>query len=203
MLVVACIKQVPDTTQVKVDPVTGTLIREGVPFIMNPFDTHALEESLRLKDRYRLRVVVISMGPPSTEVTLRKALAAGADEAVLLSDRAFGGADTLATSLVLAEAVKRLAQQEEVAVVLCGVFLPTFALQILDVVLASAIFIVLVAWAVWYFLKTLPRVLAERRAAVPAAVPAAPLPAEPPAETRSPFQDQPQAESEEGGQADD
>ena len=120
MLVVACIKQVPDTTQVKVDPVTGTLIREGVPFIMNPFDTHALEESLRLKDRYGLRVVVISMGPPNTEVTLRKTLALGVDEAVLLSDRAFGGADTLATSLVLAEAIKRLAQQEEVAVVLCG-----------------------------------------------------------------------------------
>jgi electron transfer flavoprotein beta subunit len=120
MLVVACIKQVPDTTQVKVDPVTGTLIREGVPFIMNPFDTHALEESLRLKDRYGLRVAVISMGPPSTEFTLRKALAVGADEVVLLSDRAFGGADTLATSLVLAEAVKRLAQQEEVGVVLCG-----------------------------------------------------------------------------------
>lgn len=120
MLVVTCIKQVPDTTQVKVDPVTGTLIREGVPFIMNPFDTHALEESLRLKDKYGFRVVVISMGPPSAEVTLRKALAVGADEVVLLSDRAFGGADTLATSLVLAEAIKRLSQQEEVAVVLCG-----------------------------------------------------------------------------------
>jgi len=120
MLVVACVKQVPDTTQVKVDPVTGTLIREGVPFIMNPFDTHALEESLRLKDKYRLRVAVISMGPPNTEVTLKKALALGADEAVLLSDRVFGGADTLATSMVLAEAIKRLAQKEEVAVVLCG-----------------------------------------------------------------------------------
>lgn len=120
MLVVACIKQVPDTTQVKIDPVTGTLIREGVPFIMNPFDTHALEESLRLRDKYGLRVVVISMGPPNTEVTLRKTLALGVDEAVLLSDRAFGGADTLATSFVLAEAIKRLAQKEEVAAVLCG-----------------------------------------------------------------------------------
>ena len=120
MLVVACVKQVPDTTQVKVDPVTGTLIREGVPFIMNPFDTHALEESLRLKDKYGLRVAVISMGPPNTEVTLKKALALGADETVLLSDRVFGGADTLATSMVLAEAIKRLAQKEEVAVVLCG-----------------------------------------------------------------------------------
>ena len=120
MLVIACVKQVPDTTRVKVDPVTGTLIREGVPFIMNPFDTHALEESLRLKARYGLRVVVISMGPPNTEVTLRKALALGADDVVLLSDRAFGGADTLATSFVLAEAIKRLAQKEEVAAVLCG-----------------------------------------------------------------------------------
>ena len=120
MLVVTCVKQVPDTTQVKVDPVTGTLIREGVPFIMNPFDTHALEESLRLKDKYGLRVAVISMGPPNTEVTLKKTLALGADETVLLSDRVFGGADTLATSKVLAEAIKRLAQKEEVAVVLCG-----------------------------------------------------------------------------------
>jgi electron transfer flavoprotein beta subunit len=120
MLVVACIKQVPDTTQVKVDPVTGTLVREGVPFIMNPFDTHALEESLRLKDKYGFHVAVISMGPPNTEVTLKKALAVGADEAILLSDRAFGGADTLATSKVLAEAIKKLAEKEEVALVVCG-----------------------------------------------------------------------------------
>jgi electron transfer flavoprotein beta subunit len=120
MLVVACVKQVPDTTQVRIDPVTGTLIREGVPFIMNPFDAQALEECLRLKDKYGLRVAIISMGPPNTEVTLRKTLALGADEAVLLSDRAFGGADTLATSTVLAEAIKRLAQKEEVAVVICG-----------------------------------------------------------------------------------
>ena len=120
MLVVACVKQVPDTTQVKVDPVTGTLIREGVPFIMNPFDTHALEESLRLKDRYGFHVAVISMGPPNTEVTLRKALALGVDEAVLLSDRAFGGADTLATSMVLSEAIKRLNEKEEVGIVICG-----------------------------------------------------------------------------------
>ncbi|MFC1904049.1 electron transfer flavoprotein subunit beta/FixA family protein [Chloroflexota bacterium] len=120
MLVVACIKQVPDTTQVKVDPVTGTLIREGVPFIMNPFDAHALEESLRLKERYGFRVAVVSMGPPNTEVTLRKALAVGADETVLLSDRAFGGADTLATSFVLAAAIRRLDKKEKVMLVLCG-----------------------------------------------------------------------------------
>jgi electron transfer flavoprotein beta subunit len=120
VLVIACIKQVPDTTQVKIDPNTGTLIREGVPFIMNPFDTHALEESLRLKDKYGFRVVVVSMGPPNTVVTLKKALAVGADEAILLSDRVFGGADTLATSRVLAEAINRLNQKEEVAMVICG-----------------------------------------------------------------------------------
>ena len=120
MLVVACIKQVPDTTQVRVDPETGTLIREGVPFIMNPFDIHALEESLCLKDRYGFRIAVLSMGPPNTEVTLRKALALGVDQAILLSDRAFGGADTLATSKVLAEAVRKLSEQEEVGIVLTG-----------------------------------------------------------------------------------
>jgi electron transfer flavoprotein beta subunit len=120
MLIVACIKQVPDTTQVKVDPVTGTLIREGVPFIMNPYDTHALEESLRLKDKYGFRIAVISMGPPSAEVTLRKAQAVGVDEAVLLSDRVFGGADTLATSMVLTEAIRKLAEKEELAIVMCG-----------------------------------------------------------------------------------
>jgi electron transfer flavoprotein beta subunit len=117
---VACIKQVPDTTQVQIDPATGTLIREGVPFILNPFDTHALEECLRLKDKYGLRVAIISMGPPNTEVTLRKALAVGADQAILLSDRTFAGADTLATSVVLAEAIKRLGQDEDIGMVICG-----------------------------------------------------------------------------------
>ena len=120
MLVVTCIKQVPDTTQVKVDPVTGTLVREGVPFIMNPFDSHALEESLRIKDRYGLSVVVISMGPPSADITLRQAIARGADRAILLSDRVFGGADTLATSKVLAESITKLAEEEEVGIIFCG-----------------------------------------------------------------------------------
>jgi len=120
MLVVACVKQVPDTTQVKVDPVTNTLVREGIPLIMNPYDTNALEESLRLKDKYGFRVAVLSMGPPNAELTLRKALALGADEAVLVSDRAFAGADTLATSNVLAKAIARLSEKEEVAFVICG-----------------------------------------------------------------------------------
>jgi electron transfer flavoprotein beta subunit len=120
MLVVVCVKQVPDTTQVQIDPVTNTLIREGVPFIVNPYDTHAIEEGLRLKDRFGFRVAAISMGPPNAEATLRKALSLGVDRAILLSDRVFGGADTLATSKVLAAAIERLAKDEEVGVVICG-----------------------------------------------------------------------------------
>jgi electron transfer flavoprotein beta subunit len=120
MLIITCIKQVPDTTQVKIDAETGTLIREGVPSIINPFDAHALEESLRLKDKYGFKVVAISMGPPSAEMTLRRALALGADDVILLSDRAFGGADTLATSMLLAETIKRLSAYEEIALVICG-----------------------------------------------------------------------------------
>ena len=120
MLIVVCIKQVPDTTQVQIDPVTNTLVREGIPFIANPYDTHALEEALRMKDRFGLRVAAISMGPPNAEATLRKALAVGVDEAILLSDRAFGGADTLATSKVLSAAIQKLHEEEEVGLVLCG-----------------------------------------------------------------------------------
>jgi electron transfer flavoprotein beta subunit len=121
MLIVACIKQVPDTTQVKIDPVTNTLVREGIPFIMNPYDTHALEAALQLKDRFGCKVAVLSMGPPNAEATLRKALAVGVDRAILLSDRCFGGADTLATSKVLAAAIRKLSdEQEPVGLVLCG-----------------------------------------------------------------------------------
>ena len=120
MQIVVCIKQVPDTTQVQIDPVTNTLVREGIPFIVNPYDTHALEEALRLKDQYGFRVTVISMGPPNAEATLRKALSLGVDEAILLSDRVFGGADTLATSNVLSEAIRRLHGQDPVALVMCG-----------------------------------------------------------------------------------
>jgi electron transfer flavoprotein beta subunit len=120
MLVVACIKQVPDTTQVQIDPVTNTLVREGIPFIVNPYDSHALEECLRLKDQFGVRVAALSMGPANAEATLRKACAVGVDEAILLSDRCFGGADTLATSRVLAAAISRLSETEEIALVFCG-----------------------------------------------------------------------------------
>lgn len=120
MQVIACIKQVPDTTQVQIDPKTNTLVRDGIPFIVNPYDTHALEECLRLKDKYGFKVTVLSMGPPNAEAALRKALSVGVDRAILLSDRVFGGADTLATSNVLTAAIKKLNEEEEVAIVFCG-----------------------------------------------------------------------------------
>ncbi|PLX95353.1 MAG: electron transfer flavoprotein subunit beta [Desulfuromonas sp.] len=120
MYVVACIKQVPDTTQVQIDPVTNTLVREGIPFIVNPYDTHALEESLRLRDRFGVRVAALSMGPPNAEATLRKACSLGVDDAILLSDRVFGGADTLATSRVLSAAITNLAKKDEIGIVFCG-----------------------------------------------------------------------------------
>jgi len=108
MKIVVCLKQVPDTNQVKIDPVTGTLIREGVPSIINPEDKHALEEALRIKDANGAHVTVITMGPPQAEAALREAMAMGADEAILVTDRAFAGADTLATSHALAGALKKL-----------------------------------------------------------------------------------------------
>src|SRR5512138_3000947 len=120
MIVIACVKQVPDTTQVRIDPVTNTLVREGIPFIVNPFDTHAVEAALALRDLHGFTVVALSMGPPSAAVALRRALALGADRAVLLSDRAFGGADTLATSRVLAEAIRRIGSDDAVGLVVCG-----------------------------------------------------------------------------------
>jgi electron transfer flavoprotein beta subunit len=108
MNIVVCVKQVPDTTVVKIDPKTGTLIREGVPSIINPEDKHALEEALVLKDKYGAKVTVISMGPPQASNALREALCMGADEAILITDRAFAGSDTLATSEALAGVLRKL-----------------------------------------------------------------------------------------------
>jgi len=112
LFVVACIKQVPDTTEVKMNPETGTLIREGIPSVINPTDVNAVEECLKLKDLYGARVAVITMGPPQAEEALRDLLAMGADRAVLLTDRAMAGADTFATSYTLSTAVKRLEKDE-------------------------------------------------------------------------------------------
>ena len=108
MKIVVCIKQVPDTTEIKINPATGTLIRDGVPSIMNPDDKGGLEMALRLKDLYGAEVTVITMGPPQADAILREAFAMGVDRAILLTDRAFAGADTLATSNALAGALRCL-----------------------------------------------------------------------------------------------
>jgi electron transfer flavoprotein beta subunit len=108
MHVIVCVKQVPDTTNVRINPETNTLMREGVESIINPYDEYALEEALKLKDKHGARVSVISMGPPQADVVLRESLARGADDGVLLTDRAFAGADTLATSYAIAQAIKKI-----------------------------------------------------------------------------------------------
>ena len=117
MHVIVCIKQVPDTTEVRINPETGTLIREGVPSIINPFDTYAIEEALLLREEFGGRVTVVSMGPPQAKDALREAIAMGADEAILLSDRTFAGADTLATAYTLAEAIRRIGDYD---IIICG-----------------------------------------------------------------------------------
>ena len=120
MHVIVCIKQVPDTTQVKIDPVTNTLMRQGVPSIINPYDNFALEEAFRLKDKFGATVTVISMGPPQAEMALRKAIAYGADRAILLTDRSFAGADTLATSYAISEGIRRIQEDDPFDIILCG-----------------------------------------------------------------------------------
>lgn len=117
MKIVCCLKQVPDAKNVRLDPKTNTLSREGVESIMNPFDRHALEEGVRLKEKYGATVVALSMGPPQAEAMLREALSCGADEAVLVSDRAFAGADTWATTYTLALAIKKIGGCD---LVICG-----------------------------------------------------------------------------------
>ncbi|MFA6749314.1 MAG: electron transfer flavoprotein subunit beta/FixA family protein [Candidatus Ozemobacteraceae bacterium] len=108
MKIIVCIKQVPNTNEVKLDPIKGTLIRDGVPSIINPDDKAGLEAALSLKEIYGGEVSVISMGPPQADAVLREAMAMGADKAYLVTDRAFGGADTLATSTTLAAAVRKM-----------------------------------------------------------------------------------------------
>ena len=115
--ILVCVKQVPDVNLVKIDPVTGSLIRKGVPAILNPLDANALEAAVRMKERYGGAVTAITMGPDQAEEALRECLAAGADRAVLLSDRAFANADTLATSYVLATAAKLLGDFD---LIFCG-----------------------------------------------------------------------------------
>ena len=113
MNICVCVKQVPDTTEIKIDPVTNTLIRDGVPSIVNPYDTFALENAARLKDRDpETKIVVISMGPAQAKNALKECLAIAADKAYLITDRAFGGSDTLATSYILSQAIARVEEKE-------------------------------------------------------------------------------------------
>jgi len=117
MKIIVCVKQVPDAKDVRLDPKTNTLAREGVQAIMNPYDRHALEEAVRLKEQSGGTVTVISMGPPQAEAMLREAVSCGADEAVLVSDRAFAGADTWATTYTLAQAIRKI---NDFDLILCG-----------------------------------------------------------------------------------
>jgi electron transfer flavoprotein beta subunit len=116
MNIIVCIKQVPDTAEVRINAETGTLIREGVPSIINPFDLHAIEAGLQMKEKVGGKVSVLTMGPPQAETALREAVAMGADEAVLLSDRAFAGSDTWATSFTLSKAISKMSAD----VIICG-----------------------------------------------------------------------------------
>lgn len=122
MNILICIKQVPDTTEIKIDPVRNTLIREGVPSIVNPFDGYALEAAARIKDKNPdTKIVVVSMGPAQAKNALKECLAIAADKAYLVTDRAFGGSDTLATSYILSQTVRRLEELEgKFDAIFCG-----------------------------------------------------------------------------------
>jgi len=116
MRIVVCIKQVPDSAEVRINPETNTLIRDGVPTIINPYDMHALEAGLQIREQTGGKVTVLTMGPPQAETALREAIAMGADEAVLLTDRAFAGSDTWATAYTLSKAIEQIGAD----VILCG-----------------------------------------------------------------------------------
>ncbi|MBU8901918.1 MAG: electron transfer flavoprotein subunit beta/FixA family protein [Victivallales bacterium] len=117
MRIAVCIKQVPETKSVKMDPETRTVIRQGVQAIINPLDLYAIEAALQLKEAYDAQITAVSMGPPQAVTALKEAVAMGVDEAVLISDRAFAGSDTWATSYILAEALKQLGEFD---LILCG-----------------------------------------------------------------------------------
>lgn len=114
--IIVCIKQVPDTAEVRINPETNTLIREGVPSIINPYDLHAIEAALQIKEKTGAKITAITMGPPQAEDALRDAIAMGADDVRLISDRAFAGADTWATSYALYKAIEKLGYD----IILCG-----------------------------------------------------------------------------------
>ncbi|MCR6546383.1 electron transfer flavoprotein subunit beta/FixA family protein [Dehalobacterium formicoaceticum] len=117
MEILVCVKQVPDTAEIKIDPETNTLIRAGVPSIVNPFDKNALEAAVQLKEAHGGTVTVVTMGPEQAKEALKECVSVGADRAVLVSDRAFGGSDTYATSYILSQAIKKLGNFD---LILCG-----------------------------------------------------------------------------------
>ena len=117
---VVCLKQVPDTSEVRIDPNTNTLMRKGVPSIINPYDAHALEEAIHLKEKLGGKVTIVTMGPPQAKEALKKAMSFGADRAILLSDRAFGGSDSLATAYILSLAIQKIHETEPVDIVFTG-----------------------------------------------------------------------------------
>ena len=122
MNILVCVKQVPDTTEIRIDPVKNTLIRDGVPSIVNPFDGYALEAAARIKDKApETKIVVVTMGPPQAAAALKECLAIAADKAYLVSARSFGGSDTLATSYILSNAVKKIETLEgKFDAIFCG-----------------------------------------------------------------------------------
>jgi len=115
--IIVCIKQVPETTEVRINPETNTLIREGVKSIVNPFDAYAIEEGVRLKEKYGGKTTVITMGPPQADAVLREAVSMGIDEGILISDRAFAGSDTWATSYTLSAAIRKIGAFD---LIICG-----------------------------------------------------------------------------------
>jgi len=117
MNIIVCVKQVPNTTDVKIDPVTNTLIREGVESVINPFDAYAIEEGVRLKERFGGKVTVVTMGPPQAENALKEAISLGCDEGILVSDRKFAGSDTWATSYTLSMAIRKIGAFD---IIICG-----------------------------------------------------------------------------------
>lgn len=120
MHIVVCVKQVPDSSQIRVHPVTNTIMRQGVPAVVNPYDLISLEEALRVKDRFGARVTVLSMGPKMAADALKKCISFGADDAILITDRVFAGSDTLATSYALASAIRTIGGGNPVDMVFCG-----------------------------------------------------------------------------------
>jgi len=117
---VVCLKQVPDTSEVRIDPITNTLMREGVPSIINPYDAHGLEEAIRLKEKVGGKVTIVCMGPPQAKEALKRGMSFGADRAILLSDRAFSGSDSLATAYILSSALQKIHETEPIDLVFTG-----------------------------------------------------------------------------------